>query len=99
MPTYEYECRKCGNRFDVFQGMTEPPKKRCPKCKGRVDRLLSTGGGFLFKGTGFYSTDYRSDGYKKAAKADSDGAAKPSGDKASAKKETTGSGSAKTAAD
>jgi putative FmdB family regulatory protein len=70
MPTYEYECAKCGHRFDAFQSIKAAPLTKCPECKGRVKRLLSTGGGLLFKGSGFYATDYRSDSYKKAAKAD-----------------------------
>jgi len=71
MPTYEYECQKCHHRFDVFQRITESPKKTCPECKGRVKRLLGTGAGLLFKGSGFYITDYRKPGYKQAAKKDS----------------------------
>ena len=71
MPTYDYECTKCGHRFEVFQSMKDEPKKRCPECKGKVQRLISGGAGILFKGSGFYQTDYRSDGYKKAAAADS----------------------------
>lgn len=71
MPTYEYECQKCGHTFEKFQRISEPPSKRCPKCKGAVKRLLGTGAGLLFKGSGFYITDYRSDGYKQSAKADS----------------------------
>jgi len=70
MPTYEYECQTCGNRFEVFQSMTDEPRKRCPSCKGRVQRVISGGAGLLFKGSGFYITDYRSDSYKKAVKAD-----------------------------
>ena len=70
MPTYEYECSKCAKRFDKFQSIKDPPLKKCPQCGGRVKRLLSTGGGLLFKGSGFYITDYRSEGYKKSAKAD-----------------------------
>ena len=66
MPTYEYECTKCGNRFELFQSMTEEPIKVCPECKGTVKRLISAGGGFIFKGNGFYTTDYRSSSYKKA---------------------------------
>ncbi|HSQ60524.1 MAG TPA: FmdB family zinc ribbon protein [Acidobacteriota bacterium] len=64
MPTYEYECEKCGHRFEVFQSMSDPPKKRCPKCKGKLRRLLGTGAGMIFKGSGFYVTDYRSESYK-----------------------------------
>ncbi|MDZ4199667.1 MAG: FmdB family zinc ribbon protein, partial [Kiritimatiellia bacterium] len=71
MPTYEYECQKCGHHFDVFQRISEAPKRQCPQCKGRVKRLIGTGAGLLFKGSGFYATDYRSDGYRKSQKADS----------------------------
>lgn len=71
MPTYEYECRKCGHTFEKFQRISEPPAKRCPECRGSVRRVLGGGAGLLFKGSGFYITDYRSDGYKKSAKADS----------------------------
>lgn len=70
MPTYEYECLKCGHVFDTFQKITDEPLKRCPKCKGKVNRRIGSGAGIIFKGSGFYATDYRSDGYKKAAKAD-----------------------------
>jgi len=68
MPTYEYECKKCKHRFSVMQKITEDPLKRCPECKGRVQRLLSGGAGIIFKGSGFYATDYRSENYKKRAK-------------------------------
>ena len=71
MPTYEYECLKCGHHFERFQTMTAAPAKRCPKCRGAVRRLLGTGAGIIFKGSGFYSTDYRSGDYKKAAKSES----------------------------
>lgn len=67
MPTYEYKCRDCGDKFDEFQKITDPPLTRCPSCGGCVDRLISGGTGLLFKGKGFYITDYRSDSYKKAA--------------------------------
>ena len=70
MPTYEYECRKCGHTFEKFQRISEPPAKRCPRCRSAVRRVLGGGAGLLFKGSGFYITDYRSDGYKKSAKAD-----------------------------
>lgn len=66
MPTYEYECEKCGRHFDMFQSMTEDPVKSCPKCKGKVYRLLGAGAGFIFKGAGFYANDYK----KKDTKAD-----------------------------
>ena len=71
MPTYEYECTKCGLRFEKFQSMTAEPLKRCPECRSKVHRLLGTGAGIIFKGSGFYQTDYRSDSYKQAAKSDS----------------------------
>ena len=70
MPTYEYECTKCGHLFETVQSIKAEPLKKCPKCKGRVKRVLGLGGGLLFKGSGFYTTDYRSESYKKAAKAD-----------------------------
>lgn len=70
MPTYEYECTKCGHLFEQFQSIKAEPLKKCPTCKGRVKRLLSSGSGLLFKGSGFYITDYRSDSYKQGAKAD-----------------------------
>ena len=59
MPTYEYECRKCGYQFDRFQSITAAPLKTCPKCHGRVHRMLTTGSGIIFKGSGFYCTDYK----------------------------------------
>jgi putative FmdB family regulatory protein len=59
VPTYEYECLKCGHHFELFQLMTDKPRKRCPKCRGKVRRLLGTGAGIIFKGSGFYATDYR----------------------------------------
>jgi putative FmdB family regulatory protein len=73
MPNYDYECRKCGKRFEVFQSMNDPKLSDCPEetCDGEVKRLLGTGGGIIFKGSGFYQTDYRSSSYQAAAKADS----------------------------
>ncbi|MCF7847569.1 MAG: hypothetical protein K9M45_01870 [Kiritimatiellales bacterium] len=70
MPTYEYECTKCGHEFEEFQSMSAEPLKTCPECKGKVKRLLGTGAGVLFKGSGFYQTDYRSSAYNKAASAE-----------------------------
>jgi putative FmdB family regulatory protein len=72
MPNYDYECQKCGKRFEVFQSMNDPKLTDCPAedCGGRVKRLLGTGGGILFKGAGFYQTDYRSSSYQAASKAD-----------------------------
>ncbi len=58
MPTYEYRCRKCGHEFEQFQKITEDPLSVCPVCGGSVERLITTGGGFILKGKGFYATDY-----------------------------------------
>lgn len=71
MPTYEYECQKCGHQFELFQSIKDAPKKTCPKCRGKIKRLLGTGAGLIFKGSGFYTTDYRKPGYSEAAKKDS----------------------------
>ena len=79
MPTYEYECSKCRKTFELFQSMNDPALLICPKehCrqktwgKGKVQRLLGTGAGLIFKGSGFYTTDYRSEGYRAAAKTES----------------------------
>ncbi len=74
MPTYEYLCEHCNHQFEKFQNITEPRLKRCPKCAHKVKRLMGTGAGIIFKGSGFYQTDYRSAGYKKAAKNDASSA-------------------------
>ena len=87
MPTYEYVCSKCEHQFDVFQAITEKPLTVCPKdqCgmkrwgKGKIKRSIVTGAGLLFKGSGFYTTDYRSESYKEAAKKEAPAPA-PSGD-------------------
>lgn len=72
MPTYGYRCENCGHEFEEFQLITASPLRKCPACgKNKLKRLLGTGGAILFKGSGFYITDYRSDSYQKAAKADS----------------------------
>jgi putative FmdB family regulatory protein len=72
MPTYEYQCSGCGHRFEQFQSITAKPIKKCPVCgKAKAKRLIGTGAGLIFKGSGFYITDYRSESYKSAAKADS----------------------------
>lgn len=80
MPTYEYRCVN-GHHFELFQRMSEAPVAVCPECGAGVERLLSTGAGLLFKGSGFYITDYRSDSYRKAAAKDTgtEGGAKPAG--------------------
>ncbi len=69
MPTYDYECDHCGYTFELFQGINEAHKKKCPECKKmKLRRLFGTGAALLFKGSGFYETDYRSDSYKSDAK-------------------------------
>ena len=70
MPTYEYECQQCKKRHEAFQSITAKPLTKCPSCGGRLKRLLGSGSGFLFKGGGFYITDYRSKGYQDAKKKD-----------------------------
>lgn len=71
MPTYEYVCDKCGHEFELFQKMTDPVKKRCPRCRSNLRRRIGTGAGILFKGSGFYATDYRSPDYKARAASES----------------------------
>lgn len=72
MPTYDYLCDACGHQFEQFQGINDPLLKTCPACKRRkLRRLLGTGAAIMFKGSGFYQTDYRSESYQKAAKKDS----------------------------
>ncbi|HMF45411.1 MAG TPA: zinc ribbon domain-containing protein [Candidatus Udaeobacter sp.] len=91
MPTYEYSCQKCGQTFEAFQSMRDEPFRECPKdlCRlpewghGKVKRLLGTGAGLIFKGSGFYSTDYRSESYKAAAKKESAPKASDGADKSS----------------
>ena len=70
MPTYEYECKKCGDRFEVFQSMTAEPLKKCKKCRGSLRRLIGSGAGIIFKGSGFYATDNRKADYKAKANAE-----------------------------
>ena len=71
MPTYDYLCEQCGHRFEQFQSMSDDPLKKCPECKkNKLQRLIGAGAGVIFKGSGFYQTDYRSDSYKKSASAD-----------------------------
>jgi putative FmdB family regulatory protein len=76
MPTYDYECKKCG-KFELFQRITEEKIKKCPTCKRPVKRLLGSGAGIIFKGTGFYQTDYRSDSYKQASSSDTGSSGTP----------------------
>ena len=65
MPTYEYECLKCKYKFEEFQNMTDEPLKVCPKCGGKLQRLIGTGAGIIFKGKGFYQTDYKTSSVNK----------------------------------
>jgi putative FmdB family regulatory protein len=82
MPTYEYKCETCGHNFDEFQSFKDEPLKDCPKCaRPSLRRLFGTGAAILFKGSGFYETDYRSESYKNAAKADQEATAKPAAGK------------------
>src|SRR2546430_3656945 len=72
MPTYDYKCDACGHKWEQFQSMSAAPNKRCPKCrKNKARRLIGSGAGLIFKGSGFYITDYRDAGYKEKAKAES----------------------------
>jgi putative FmdB family regulatory protein len=103
MPTYDYLCDGCGHKFELFQSINDRVHRKCPKCKkSKLRRLFGTGGAVMFKGSGFYQTDYRSDSYKKAASADSNssgGETKPAknsdGAAASKKNESSSGGTAK----
>ena len=98
MPTYEYHCEKCGKNFEAFQSMRDDPFRECPKelCRrakwghGKVKRLLGTGAGLIFKGSGFYSTDYRSPSYKEAAKKEASSDSSAGGEKSAGGKESSG---------
>lgn len=93
MPTYDYECDGCGHTFELFQQISEDPKRKCPECKKlKLRRLFGTGAAVVFKGSGFYQTDYRSDSYKKAAEADK----KPSSSKSTDKKSSDTKADSKT---
>ncbi len=84
MPTYDYQCKACKHRFEIFHSMSEV-KRKCPECgKQTLERLIGTGGAVIFKGSGFYQTDYRSESYKKGAESDKGG--KPDAPKADASK-------------
>ena len=92
MPTYEYRCPK-GHEFEVFQRISEEPGAPCPQCGEKAERQLSAGAGLLFKGSGFYITDYRSDSYKKAA-----GGEKPSSSESKSESKPKDSGSSSSGA-
>lgn len=81
MPTYDYLCEACDHKFELFQSIKEPVKKKCPQCKkSKLRRLFGTGAAIMFKGSGFYITDYRSEGYKKRASEDKPATASGSSD-------------------
>lgn len=94
MPTYDYECDACGHKFELFQSITESAKKKCPACKkSKLRRLFGTGAAIVFKGSGFYQTDYRSDSYKKRAEADKPPSESKSSESKSDSKSSSSAGS------
>lgn len=93
MPTYEYRCTACKHEFEKFQRMSDEPVAECPACDAKAERRLSGGAGLLFKGSGFYITDYRGDGYKKAAEADKGGSSTAGGDSSSGGSSSAGGSS------
>lgn len=100
MPTYEYICEACGHELEVFQSMSEGAKRKCPKCGTlRLKRKISAGAGIVFKGGGFYETDYRSESYKKGEKAAKEAKNKPSSDSKTSSKPAKESKSSKPAKD
>ena len=92
MPTYDYKCEKCGYEFERFQNIKDKALTSCPECGGSIKRLISTGAGIIFKGSGFYITDYRSESYKQAAKKETE-AAKPKSESGSSSGKSGSSGS------
>ena len=92
MPTYDYECDACGHKMEVFQGIKDDVLTKCPECgKKKLRRLFGTGAAIVFKGSGFYQTDYRSDSYKKGEKAAKDAKSESKSDGKSGKKSDSGS--------
>jgi len=92
MPTYDYECSGCGSHYEMFQSIKDRPARKCPKCGAlKAKRLIGAGGAILFKGSGFYTTDYRSDDYKKRASADK-AASTPAAPKTDEKKPSAAEG-------
>jgi len=86
MPTYDYVCDACQHEFELFQSMKDDPIRKCPQCKRlKLRRLFGTGAAVVFKGSGFYQTDYRSESYKKAAAADKQSSSSSSSDSGSKK--------------
>jgi putative FmdB family regulatory protein len=100
MPTYDYECDACGHKFELFQSISAPVEKKCPECKKlKLRRLFGTGAAVVFKGSGFYQTDYRSDSYKKAADKDKPATETKSESKGDSKTESTPASEPKKASD
>ena len=102
MPTYDYKCLACEVQFERFQGITAPAIDVCPECGGKVKRLIGAGAGLIFKGSGFYITDYRSEGYKESAKKDKNsskdkGTSSDTGDKKEKKTDTSSESKSKAA--
>jgi putative FmdB family regulatory protein len=99
MPTYEYVCRKCEHRFEKFQSITAKPIRKCPSCgKASVQRLVGAGAGIIFKGSGFYQTDYRSDSYKKGSESEKKAPVTPASEKKTETKDSNPTEKAKPAA-
>ena len=95
MPTYDYRCKKCDHRWETFQSIKAEPVKKCPSCgKRTARRVIGAGAGIIFRGSGFYQTDYRSEGYKKAAAADKKAGESSSGGESKGKSESAKSKSA-----
>ena len=93
MPTYEYLCGQCGKKFEQFQSITAKPVRKCPACGRRsVRRLIGAGAGVIFKGSGFYQTDYRSDSYRKSAEKEKPPTASPSSSEGAGKSSSEGAG-------
>jgi putative FmdB family regulatory protein len=98
MPTYDYMCTGCGHNFDHFQSITSPPLKKCPSCeKNSLKRLIGSGSGIIFKGSGFYQTDYRSESYRQAQDKDKKSTQKDGKNEKGKKGEKTPSGEKKAA--
>jgi len=95
MPTYDYRCRKCGHQFEVFHGIHDRSVQKCPRCGGRARKVPSGGGGLIFRGSGFYVTDYRSKDYKEKAKQEKSGESKSGESKPSSGDSHTKGGSKK----
>ncbi len=94
MPTYEYKCSACEHEWEEFQSIKADPTKKCPDCgKSKAQRIISAGGGIIFKGSGFYQTDYRSESYKKGATADKKASEAKSDSKSESKSSDSGGAS------